>query len=467
MNRGTRETVHDDRLYDGANQNFRATSEANPLIPQSISFARYRAFREPINLELAPLNVIIGRNGSGKSVITRLPLLLSGGLSSRAEAPLDLDAGGVSHAVRFEDLIYQRSSQPFSFGATISDAKDTFRFRTTLRHVAERHILGIEAFELFQNEDLLVRLNVATPEDIGTPAGTFLAEFKENQTPKNVYVSFVGLFPMNVDGVEDEPLLGRLRSARDQFEAVFAAPSYLGPFRSEQGSLPRIPRQGVRTLGAKGEYALDILGNDRLRSDGALTTAVESWFESSMAGCRMNLTLAGDLPRMQVHDPLRNLDVDISETGAGFAQVLPIVVQSFAQRLQQIPGSLVIVEQPELHLHPAVHGNVMDLIIDTVKSDPDGIRYICETHSEQCITRLRRRIAEGVIAPSLVRVLSVGHKATEEDAPEPIRSISFDESGNPNAWPIGVFGEAFDDLVHLREATQRLAAEPRQPEATS
>jgi hypothetical protein len=103
------------------------------LIPTALLFSRYRAFREFTRLELAPLTVIIGKNGGGKSVLTRLPLLLASGLDPEAEAPLDLGAGGVSHSARFEDLIYQRSAQPFCLGAEISENGRTLRFVTTLR----------------------------------------------------------------------------------------------------------------------------------------------------------------------------------------------------------------------------------------------------------------------------------------------------------------------------------------------
>jgi recombinational DNA repair ATPase RecF len=107
------------------------------VILTALLFSRYRAFREATRLDFAPLTVIIGKNGGGKSVLTRLPLLIAGGLAAQAEASLDLTAGGISHAARYEDLIYQRSAQPFSLGAEISDGNRTLRFVTTIRHVAE------------------------------------------------------------------------------------------------------------------------------------------------------------------------------------------------------------------------------------------------------------------------------------------------------------------------------------------
>jgi hypothetical protein len=199
---------------------------------------------------------------AAKAYSPRLPLLLAGGLASQAEAPLDLTAGGVSHATRYEDLIYQRSAQPFSLDAEISDGNRTLQFVTTLRHIVERHALGIEAFELSEGQERIVSITAARPEDIGNPAGAFRAKFGAAEAEREIRIQMLGLFPAQIEGNVD--VSNRLRERRELFEKAIAGPSYLGPFRSEVGSLSRIPRQGARDLGPRGERTLDIIGDDRL-----------------------------------------------------------------------------------------------------------------------------------------------------------------------------------------------------------
>src|SRR5262249_27340049 len=304
----------------------------------------------------------------------------------------------------------------------------------------------------------VVSLTIARPEGIGDPAGIFLAKFGTKDDEQEVRVRMVGLFPTHIEGYRE--MTDRLQSMREQFEKVFAPPSYLGPFRSEQGSLTRVPRQGVRDVGPRGELALDIIGDDRLRAEGLLAGAVADWFESAMEA-RVTLEMAGDRPRILVHDPIREIDVDLSDTGAGFDQVFPVAVQALARRAKRITSSMLIVEQPELHLHPGAHGNVADLICDTVTACVGNLRYICETHSEEVITRLRRRVAERKLAPDNIKIISIGHQSAADEPLEPLRKINLDILGNPDSWPIGVFDEAFDDLVHLREAAQqRIAVDP-------
>ena len=65
------------------------------------------------------------------------------------------------------------------------------------------------------------------------------------------------------------------------------------------------------------------------------------------------------------------------------------------------PGALVVIEQPELHLHPSAQARLGDFFIAMAHR---GVRFLIETHSENLIIRLRRRIAETTAGtPSLGR----------------------------------------------------------------
>ena len=280
----------------------------------------------------------------------------------------------------------------------------------------------------------------------------------KDKEPRTVEVNFAGLLPRYVEG--DADISRKIKEYRDFFENAFRSSGYLGPFRSEAASIARVPRQGVLTLGPKGERALDLLGDNVLRGDGVLAEQVKSWFEQAMYGNGIIIQMAGGIPRLLVHDAARGLEVDLAETGAGFAQVLPIVTQLLAIDAGILKNGVSIVEQPELHLHPAAHGAVADLFIQLLQNKSPAVQ-ICETHSEQFITRVRLRIAEQKVDPRDINLISVGHQAQGEEV-EPIRQISFDEYGSPDSWPVGVFNEAFDDLVLLKAAG---AALDRQKEA--
>lgn len=61
---------------------------------------------------------------------------------------------------------------------------------------------------------------------------------------------------------------------------------------------------------------------------------------------------------------------------------------------------MILLEQPELHLHPRAQADLGDLLIDALN---EGHRFIIETHSEHLLLRLRRRIAETTVRPTETR----------------------------------------------------------------
>lgn len=336
-------------------------------------------------------------------------------------------------------------------GAEILDGEVRYTFKTTLRHAVESHSLVYEGFEIFEDDARVVQFTISTPEELGKNDAEFYLQLGDSSEKKLCRVKFSGLFPSAIEG--EGALQDRIAFLHQRFSGVFGEPAYLGPFRSEAGSSGRVPQQGVRTMGVRGEGALDILGDDSLRGDGATTRLVEEWFDTAMNGSRVVLELASGIPRLLVHDPARNVNVELSETGAGFAQVLPIAVQVLSAANGKFTSSVSIVEQPELHLHPGAHGAVADLFINSAANLEVNTRYLCETHSEQFVTRVRRRVAEGKIKSTDVLIISVAHQSYLDGPVDPVRVIPLDEFGNTETWPVGVFDEAFDDLVLLREAS--------------
>jgi predicted ATPase len=99
--------------------------------------------------------------------------------------------------------------------------------------------------------------------------------------------------------------------------------------------------------------------------------------------------------------------------------------------------SILILEQPELHLHPAMQQRLGDFLLAMARA---GRQLIVETHSEYMITRLRRRIAEdtGTETSDLVRVVS----ATKREGRTEFAPVNITELGTIEEWPQGFFDQA-------------------------
>jgi predicted ATPase len=127
------------------------------------------------------------------------------------------------------------------------------------------------------------------------------------------------------------------------------------------------------------------------------------------------------------------------------SQVLPVVVQCF----YATPGSTVIFEQPEIHLHPRVQADLADVLIEA--STLNGVQFIVESHSEHFLRRLQRRMAEETITKDHVALFV----CDVVDGRSRIDSLGVDELGNITNWPKDFFGDEIGDLAAMTEAAMK------------
>jgi hypothetical protein len=144
-------------------------------------------------------------------------------------------------------------------------------------------------------------------------------------------------------------------------------------------------------------------------------------------------------------------EVKLTDVGFGVSQVLPVIVECI-----YVPRrSIVIFEQPEIHLHPRVQADLADLFIDAIRAREDGkareCQFIIESHSEHFLRRLQRRIAEEELAAEDAALYFV-HTEGENAC---IQELNVDLFGNILNWPEGFFGDEMGDLVARTEAQAR------------
>ena len=109
-------------------------------------------------------------------------------------------------------------------------------------------------------------------------------------------------------------------------------------------------------------------------------------------------------------------------------------------------GSILILEQPEAHLHPKVQSDLADVLIDVVKNQK--VQIILESHSEHLLIRLMRRIAEEKLSAEDTALYS----CQINDGTSEIERLNMDEYGNIRNWPQNFFGDEMGDLVEKTKA---------------
>ena len=135
----------------------------------------------------------------------------------------------------------------------------------------------------------------------------------------------------------------------------------------------------------------------------------------------------------------------LTDVGFGVSQVLPALVL-----LYYVPeGSTVLMEQPEIHLHPAVQAGLADVMLNV--AEVRNLQIVVESHSEHLMRRLQRRVAEERIPSEDVRLYFVSTDKGRAKADD----LMLNEWGEIENWPDNFFGDELGEITAIAEAALR------------
>lgn len=130
-------------------------------------------------------------------------------------------------------------------------------------------------------------------------------------------------------------------------------------------------------------------------------------------------------------------------TGFGLTQVLPIVVAAFWAK----PNNLILIENPEVHLHPAAQVEIGEFLAQVASS---GVQVIIETHSDHVLNGIRRAVKKEVLSNDSVALHFFRPRTEESDkGTSQVESPLIDAKGNIDNWPIGFFDQFDIDMNYF------------------
>ena len=220
---------------------------------------------------------------------------------------------------------------------------------------------------------------------------------------------------------------------------------YIGPLRAYPQRYYFLDGSDGYTV-KSGEGLANILKKHTL-----VKTKVNQWLNKF--GLSIDISVFKDIIH-NIKVSQNNIKLDLTDVGFGLSQVLPILVQGFLTK----PNSTTIIEQPEIHLHPKMQAELVDLFLDILNLSKDNKKYrkrfIIETHSEYFLKRLRRRIAEGTISSADVAIYFIEGRSEESDSAK-IKRVKVDSDGSID-WPKDFYiTEMDDDLAFLKLKMKR------------
>lgn len=201
--------------------------------------------------------------------------------------------------------------------------------------------------------------------------------------------------------------------------------------------------EGLEQLNDEG-LGLELYGSHK-DMEGQVYPVIEN-IDAQAARLR-NIIQSSDIEKVSeliMIDKRSNTVVSHRDVGIGISQVLPVLASAYAAQ-----DKIIAIEQPEIHLHPALQADLGDVFIKSALGE-SGNRFLIETHSEHLLLRVMRRmretsndkLPEGVpkVTPNGVCVLFVQPKETSSA----VRHLELNEEGRLlDAWPGGFFEEGF------------------------
>lgn len=209
---------------------------------------------------------------------------------------------------------------------------------------------------------------------------------------------------------------------------------YIASIREKTKLDYRLSSQNEISLsGIDGRYLYDFLITDYLTTDKKYFTKISKWVEEKFEGWQLYVDVDSEPYHIELRK--RNLHISITETGMGIGQSLPLIIRGYKPCDEE---TLIVIEEPECHLHPYAHAQIAQLLAESVKEDSNK-KYLIETHSQNFILRMRRLIAEGVLNPADVGIYYV--EFDEDKNESNLQEIKIDSRGVVKGWPEGIFGE--------------------------
>lgn len=432
-----------------------------------IRMENFKSWRDSGHIELGNLTAIFGANSSGKSSLLQMLLLLKQTTESN-DRNLVLKTGSLQEGYvnlgTVSEIMHGDSNSlamhiDWQLQDPISIPEKTLKSISSLSFRTEIHTSGKEAYvEKFEYKGPDVDLQASMKRESENRYAV-KAELAGEEAPrpqarprKNIAK------PNKCYGFSDEalryyqnaPYLADLVfSFEQQFQRLF----YLGPLREYPQRIYTWGGEKPTDVGLKGELAVPALlsaRNERVyRGKNAsritLEKRIASWLEElGMAASFETKPLVEN--GIQYEARLRRFkgghDVLITDMGFGVSQLLPVLVLCYYAP----EGSTIILEQPEIHLHPSVQSGLADVFIDVVNKR--NIQLIIESHSEHLLRRIQRRIAEEQLELDRTRL----YFCEIEEGVSTIKPLELDLFGSIRNWPKEFFGNITGDLYETAQA---------------
>jgi len=408
-----------------------------------LQLKNFKAWTDTGLVDLKPVTMLLGTNSSGKSTLIQSLLLLRQTVQS-PDRTIHLNLGGDElndffnfgdfdnvltqgasprqFQIRFEfkrpekkDEVTEGSFQ-CSYGQTSSGAVEVQSMR--LSQADNRQITVVRrdkgAYSLTVNAESQVRM-----------------KSRELAPERSIALSAKALAALGTDGalVEDMSL-----AVRRELESIV----YLGPLRRKPERDYVWNKSKPGEVGVDGHKAVDVLlASTLLRGEdkSEIADSVSYWLKRMKVAEKLEVRQIGRSTRYEVVIHRDGVIANLRDVGIGVSQVLPVLTVAFFAHA----GSTILLEEPEIHLHPLAQSVLAELFVEVSKKR--NVQFVVETHSEHLFRRMQTLVAKEKtkVSDCAMYFVEKGKSGAQ------LRSLSLDEYGRLTNWPDHFFGDAMGE----------------------
>lgn len=372
---------------------------------KQLSLLQFKCF-EHLDLPLAPLTVLSGLNASGKSSILHALVLLHQTMRNHEWSTRIMLNGYGANLGTVADVVDKLNGRySFRLGITGEDATLEWTFDGE-RVEQSMRVSRVSVGDI--DEDDPSHLRFLLPHDIEA-SGAELARRVRDLT----YIGAERIGPREFYPLED--------------------------------------KQNAPVVGPSGEHAVSVLywAQDERILDGlvlpdappTLLRQTEAMLQRFFARCGLDVQRVPQANLVTLG--IRNSeDTDFNRpinSGFGITQVLPIIVAALSARANDI----LLIENPEVHLHPAGQALMGEFLAKVAK---EGLQVVVETHSDHVLNGIRRAVKGDIAAPDDIAIYFFRPRGG--GVAQVVRPL-LDASGNIDVWPEGFFDQFDKDMSYF------------------
>ncbi len=219
-----------------------------------------------------------------------------------------------------------------------------------------------------------------------------------------------------------------LRECEDYLCTYFKNVSYIAPLRATAERYYRIQGLSVNEIDPRGANVAMILTN----MNPSEREAFQHWTKSSF-GFEIEIIPSGG--HISINIIINGKKNNIADTGFGFSQIIPIILMLWKTKKLKSKKRTIVIEQPEVHLHPKMQTQLMDVVLEIIRKS-ENIIMIIETHSQTIINHLGKRLEGDNLLSENINIFLINQ---DEEGNSNIKLSSYNKEGYLENWPIGFF----------------------------